>query len=348
MYVDYKMVFETIKKSTENRISLDDYVKDARIDAKVLECRLYNTFKVNIDEYLIKQVMESCDIKISELARNIADYINSANQFTTNNNETSGTSCQTKHYSTTSTCSNTTNNYPQMRKSTSAVSSKQVSIPINIQLANDLRNLSNEITYGQKELQEILNSLSTSSLEVNIKRHWWGGTDHESIIDSIGNIKSNLGYYIGKCGNALQQTNKNLERTLELIKLLALVEKELYEQIENQTVSSNELKTVIHDWFIKQGIRDEEVQELLETSFKRAYTLRDRLNKLQQDNEESIARLEERITFLEKKQSTNNVKTVLNNTKENTNNSLSSVVSWILIGSAIISGIVSYLIITIL
>jgi chemotaxis protein histidine kinase CheA len=288
--------------------------------------------------------MESCDIKVSEFAKMIADQINSGSQFTTNNNYTSGASYQTKNYSTASTCSNTTNQYPQMRKSTNVSSSRQVSIPINIQLANELKNLSNEITYGQNELQEILDSLDTSSLEVTIRRRWWGGTDHESIKEGFENVYSNLGNYIGKCGKALQQTNENLGRTLELIKLLALVEKELYEHIENQTVSNNELKTVIHDWFRKQGIRDEEVQELLETSFKRAYTLRDRLNALRQENEESIARLEERITALEKKQSSNNVKTILSNTGETNNNSLGSAVGWTLIGSAIISGIVSYLI----
>lgn len=344
MYVDYMMVFEAIKKSSDDRISLDNYVKNVRIDAKTLEIRLYNTFKANIDEYVLKQLMESCDIKVSEFAKMIADQINSGSQFTTNNNYTSGASYQTKNYSTASTCSNTTNQYPQMRKSTNVASSRQVSIPINIQLANELKNLSNEITYGQNELQEILDSLDTSSLEVTIRRRWWGGTDHESIKEGFENVYSNLGNYIGKCGKALQQTNENLGRTLELIKLLALVEKELYEHIENQTVSNNELKTVIHDWFRKQGIRDEEVQELLETSFKRAYTLRDRLNALRQENEESIARLEERITALEKKQSSNNVKTILSNTEGSNNNSLGSVVGWTLIGSAIISGIVSYLI----
>ena len=345
MYVDSTMVFEAIKKSTENRIGLNDRVKYARIDAKTLEIRLYNTFRANIDEYLIKQLMETCDdITISEFAQIIADQINSGSQFTTNNNYTSGASYQTKNYSTASTCSNTTNQYPQMRKSTNVASSRQVSIPINIQLANELKNLSNEITYGQNELQEILDSLDTSSLEVTIRRRWWGGTDHESIKEGFENVYSNLGNYIGKCGKALQQTNENLGRTLELIKLLALVEKELYEHIENQTVSNNELKTVIHDWFRKQGFRDEEVKELLETSFKRAYTLRDRLNALRQENEESIARLEERITALEKKQSSNNVKTILSNTGGTNNNSLGSAVGWTLIGSAIISGIVSYLI----
>ena len=98
-----------------------------------------------------------------------------------------------------------------------------------MQLANQLKNLSNDIRYGQDVLEDIWESLESSSVDVNIKRHWWGGTDKESIVQSIENVNANLGHYIVLCGNALQHTNDNLGRTLELIKLLALVEKELYQ-----------------------------------------------------------------------------------------------------------------------
>ena len=412
MYVDSTMVFETIKKSTEKRVWLDDYVKDAGINVRNFKRNLYNRFKVDLDEHLINLMIAYYGIKISEFAKMIADQINSESQFTTNDNYKSDTSFQIKDYKT-STYNNATDNYPQMKKSTDVVSSKQVSIPINIQLANELKNLSNEISNGQNELQKILNSLDTSSLEITIKRNWWGTINKDSIVESVEKVYTNLGYYIGKCGNALQQTNENLGRTLELIKLLALVEKELYEQVGNQTISNNELKTIIYDWLKNQGIRDEEVQELLETSLKRAYTLRDRLNALRQENKESIAciesqmtalksrlnnlqddhkrsiariedkmadvrhnlfdrltqldcqtkddlrkrlnklqeehkgiftHLEERITALEKKQSNNNEKKQSYNNVETPKSSSNNVVIWTLIGSAIISGIVSYLI----
>ena len=346
MNVNYQMVFEAIKKSTDDRITLDNYVKHVRINAKTLEIRLYNSFKVEIDEYLIKQLMETCDdIKISEFAKMIADQINSGNQSTTNNNYTSGTSyqTQTRNYSSTSNYNNSANKYTYTNNT---ASSKSISIPVNIQLANDLKNLSNEIRYGQNELEAIIESLDDSSLEVNIKRNWWGTTNKESIVDSIENVYSNLSYYIGLCGKALQHTNDNLVRTLELIKLLALVEKELYQQVENQSVTANELKTVIYDWLKKQGIRDEEIQKILETSINRAYTLRNRINSLRQENAESIARLEERINTIEKKQTTNTVKTPFYNNNENTNKSFTPIIIWTLLGSAITSGIVAYLIAT--
>lgn len=188
-----------------------------------------------------------------------------------------------------------------MKNKVNLISSPNNIVPLNVQLVNDITVLSQDITEGQSELQRILDNLDSSAVEVNIKRNWWGTINRESIEEIVKNVYSNLGSYIGKLGEAIQQTNDNLVRTLELIKLLARVEKDLYEKLDDQIVDSNEIKTILIDWFKKQGIKDEDIQELLETSFQRAYTLRDRLNSLRQEYRENIAQCKKRIDVFEEK-----------------------------------------------
>lgn len=174
-------------------------------------------------------------------------------------------------------------------------------IPVGIQLAGDLKKLSNDIKNGQGALQTTLDELGTSSVKVAIERNWIGQLKKSSVEENLKNVYSNLSYYIGKCGEALQNTNDNLSRSLDLIKLLALVEKDLYEHLDDQIMSNNELKNILLDWFKKQGINDDEVRELLESSFQRAYTLRDRINLLRQECRSSIAKCENRLLEFESK-----------------------------------------------
>lgn len=186
-----------------------------------------------------------------------------------------------------------------MKNIMSIIPSKSEIVPFNPQLAKDLETLSKDIARSQKELKVTLNNFKSSSLDVEIEKNFFGCVKKSSIEDSFEKVYSNLGYYIGECGNAIQHTNDNLNRTLELIKLIALAEKELYEQIDFQAVSNNELKTILWDWFKKQGIKDEDIHELIETSFQRAYTLRDRLNSLRQEYRENIAQCINKINTFE-------------------------------------------------
>ncbi len=188
-----------------------------------------------------------------------------------------------------------------MGKSANIVKSSSNMVPVDMRIVQELRTLSHDIIKGQDELQETLDELDSSNLVVNIERSWYGAIKKSSIEENFEGVYDNLSHYIGKCGEALQSTNKNLSRSLELIKLLALVEKDLYDHIDDQVVSNNELKTVLLDWFKKQGINDDEVRELLETSFQRAYTLRDRINALRQEYREGISQCNNRIVAFEKK-----------------------------------------------
>lgn len=204
------------------------------------------------------------------------------------------------------------------------VPAKKNIVPLNVQLANDIKTLSQDIAVGQYELQNTLDNLESSSLDIEIKRNFLGCVKKNSIEKSFENVYSNLSYYIGECGKALQHTNENLGRTIDLIKLLALVEKDLYDQLDYQYVASNEIKTILADWFKKQGIKDEDIQELLEASFQRAYTLRDRLNSLRQEYRENIALCMSKMKVFEEKYISldNEIAIYIKNTKDALQNAL--------------------------
>lgn len=174
-------------------------------------------------------------------------------------------------------------------------------IPIGEQLTGNLKQLSDDIDNGQDDLKVILHHLNESSIEVTIEKNWIGLVKKSSLEEIIEKVYKNLSSYIVQCGKALQNTNDNLSRSLDLIKLLALVEKDLYKILDDQIVSNNELKDILSDWFKKQGINDNDVRELLESSFQRAYTLRDRLNNFRQEYKSNIANCEKRILDFENK-----------------------------------------------
>ena len=171
-------------------------------------------------------------------------------------------------------------------------------IPIDVQLAKELKTLSEDIQNEKDELESILEDIESNTCSIEIKRNW-GFIKKSSIEDACKDIYKNLSGYIKDCSVSIQKTNENLGRSLELIKLLAIVEKDLYEQIDDQIVRCNEFNESFLDWCKQQGINDEEVRGLLETSFHRAYTLRDRINNLRNESRNSITELGNRVEKLE-------------------------------------------------
>lgn len=223
-----------------------------------------------------------------------------------------------------------------------------------------LKDLSDSISKGQDEIKYTLDELGSSNIDIRIKRHWYGSIDKDSVVKSLENVYSNLGGYIVKCGEAIRNTNDNLVRTIDLIKLLAIVEKDLYEQIDDQNVSSNELKSILFDWFKQQGIKDEDVKELLETSFQRAYTLRDRINVLRHECNTKISQALERISILEEKleNASSEIDKLLDkyvcklredefkDEFKEEKKSLRKMWFWMILGCISISSIISYVIVT--
>lgn len=150
-------------------------------------------------------------------------------------------------------------------------------------LWNGVQNIDSSIVKNEKELKQKLESLEKAQANIEVTRHWYGPVDIDSVCNSLVNVYDDLRKYIQTCGSAIRTTNENLSHTLGLIRILAMIEKDLYEQVDNETIQSNVLKDLIRDWCKKNNIREEEVNSLLESSFQRAYTLRDRINNIRSE-----------------------------------------------------------------
>lgn len=161
--------------------------------------------------------------------------------------------------------------------------------------------LSSAIELEQIGLNQSLEQLDQHTLDVSIKKNIIGIVKKSSIEESISNVYSDLKSYLQICGKALRGTNTVMIYSLKLNLLMAKVEQELYMDLDDQMLSGNELKEILLDWLTKQGIHDNEVREFLESSFQRAYTLRDRLNTFRQEYKSSIASCEKKLLEFESK-----------------------------------------------
>ncbi len=83
--------------------------------------------------------------------------------------------------------------------------------------------------------------------------------------------------------NAIARLNVRLYDFIEVIKVISHLENELYSLIEEQSIDANELKCVLSDIFKEQGLSEEQIYSLLDSSFKRGYILRDRIATLRKD-----------------------------------------------------------------
>lgn len=196
-------------------------------------------------------------------------------------------------------------------------------LPISVNVAKGLKNISADIEREQSRLEEYLDDINSKQTSINIKRTWvLGGVSKESVEAAIEKVFKETIYGNGTCVKAIQSTNKNMSYTLELIKLLALAEKDLYEHIDNQCLTSNEIKEFLVDWCKKQGVNENEIRELFECSFQRAYTLRDRINELRNALKEHIREISTRIESIESNYNSliDNIENTFKSQTENLNN----------------------------
>lgn len=145
---------------------------------------------------------------------------------------------------------------------------------------SEYQKINNSICNQNSTINTIVNEINSIEAPVQIEKNLFGGAKPKSIEKSISGVFAVICPYILSCGKAIRSTNNNLQETLSLIKLIAVAESTIYQQFDEQITSQNELKEIISDWCKQNGIRDEQVNELLESSFQRAYTLRDRINQV--------------------------------------------------------------------
>lgn len=171
-------------------------------------------------------------------------------------------------------------------------------IPVNTQVVQSINNLTKKIEQDQLDVERKINGINSSST-IKIERHWYGTVDRESIENGFDTVYNDFSKCIQDIGKAINTANGNISQILELIKYLTLIDKDIYEKIDDINTSGNEFKSILNDWLTQQGVNDEDVRQLLETSFKRAYTLRDRINSLKLELKQELRQCTSRVDSIQ-------------------------------------------------
>ena len=99
--------------------------------------------------------------------------------------------------------------------------------------------------------------------------------------------------------NAINACNENMMSILQLMKILATTEKDIYDMIDKNELSVAEISNVIKEICRNANIKDETIEELFNQTFQRSYTLRDRIKQLRIVLEERIDKLEQKFINLD-------------------------------------------------
>lgn len=165
---------------------------------------------------------------------------------------------------------------------------------LNIQTEKLIEKLKQE----KEDFERTLNKIDNTSPTINIKRTWYGSIKKDSIEQSLSDVYSSLVNHIIKCGNAIKSSNDHISTILSLLQCIGRIEANLYDKLGNNEVATNEFRELMRDWCKQNGIREEAIDKLFESSFARAYTLRDRINQLKIDiaaNTEKISNIDQQL-----------------------------------------------------
>lgn len=177
------------------------------------------------------------------------------------------------------------------------------------QRRNDLANLDflgeeNRFTELKRKLDERLKIIENnygkigklaSPIETN--EYLWGlikSTNVEKSIDGLLNIIKELANHTL---NAFKTNGENLRDILELMKVLARIENDLYKQLENSDCSKEAIANLLHDFCSQYNIDNQAIEELFEQSFHRTVTLKTRIKDLR---EEVFSHISNRIDDINK------------------------------------------------
>lgn len=147
-----------------------------------------------------------------------------------------------------------------------------------------LSEVEKSILDNKRQLSLSLEKIKNASPNIDVRSRLCGlSVEKKSIEESITAVYNDLRNYIQTCASAINNTNGSLSCTLKLIKLLVMMDNDLYQKLDDELLIGNELRDILKDWCKNNNIKDEEVTALLDASFQRAYTLRNRISNLRNE-----------------------------------------------------------------
>ena len=195
----------------------------------------------------------------------------------------------------------------QKNKGTLTIVNKHPNIlPIAKDVKEGITQISAQIETDKIDFNNNLRKLEENNT-VEIERNWLGMVKKKSVEEAITYVHSDLRDFAKYSAKAFGSLSNNVSGILQLLQLITTIEHDLYTIIDDQSIASNELRSLIQEWCRENNIKDEDVEKLLNTTIQRAYTLRDRIENLRNDCNQKIEQtaeeledLKQRITEFEK------------------------------------------------
>ena len=158
---------------------------------------------------------------------------------------------------------------------------------------NQLSEITRNIKQNEQKVENLITNLKDGS-SIQIKQNWLSVVKKSSIEEAFKTVYKDFSNAIKNCAQGLNTTNESLRLTLDLIKCIALVEKSIYEQLDEHAISDNEFKETFIQFCKEQGITDDAIKDLLECSFNKTHTISGKIKKMQNEIHQKITEIEQR------------------------------------------------------
>ena len=163
----------------------------------------------------------------------------------------------------------------------------------------DFKKITNTIDKQDSALKSNLRDIDSSFSPIVEDEHLWGLFSTNNYKESIVQVYERMKKFSKNALGAIKNTNDNLISTLNLLTILARTEKDLYELIDNSELKIQDVTDIIQEICDKNNIKDEKVKNVLEQTFKRSYTLRDRINGLRLQFDERLAEIDKHFADIQ-------------------------------------------------
>lgn len=143
--------------------------------------------------------------------------------------------------------------------------------------------LNTDIEDRMLHLSKSISAIETKTCPIEENKYLWGAISNFDAKLSLCAVYDEFFGVSKSLMTEIQRGNDHTLRMLDLIKLLAMAEVDIYKHLENRSMDINEIKTFFKELCKENGIKDETIAALFNSTFERTYLLRDRINTLKND-----------------------------------------------------------------
>ena len=156
-----------------------------------------------------------------------------------------------------------------------------------IVLTSRISELEQSIKENKSEIIEKIEAIKDSLPPIKKEKYLWGAITKLDTKGSLEALYEKLKKLSEDTYSAFDNTNTYVSSVLELMRLLAATEDDLYTLLDNQSASGEDLAKSVERFLKKNKINDKSSGEVIKRSANRIITLRNRINELRnyiQDN----------------------------------------------------------------